>query len=133
MLDKVLIASANGMFRAGILSLLKTRQDANQLEIIQADSMPETLRLINDLQPGLIVLDHDDQKIHQEEFLDYFVRSQFSVMVILISLLSNGSIVVYDRRNLQPEEVTEFLQRTLLINKIPNIADLSKNMVKEKK
>ncbi len=125
--DKVLIVSANGMFRAGILSLLKTRQDANHLEIIQADSMPETLRIFNEMQPGLIVLDHDDQKIHQEEFLNFFVRSQFSVLVMLISLLSNGSVVVYDRKNLKPDEVTEFLQRSLSSKNLSEKVDKIKN------
>ncbi|MAT41793.1 MAG: hypothetical protein CL609_05585 [Anaerolineaceae bacterium] len=133
MLDKVLIVSANGMFRAGIISLLKTRQDANQLEIIQADSMPETLRLLNEWQPELIILDHDDQKIQKEEFLNYFVRSQFTVKVLLISLLSNGSVVVYDRRSLLPEEVTEYLQLPLSAEKLPDYSEKENKVVEEKK
>jgi two-component SAPR family response regulator len=133
MLDKVLIVSANGMFRAGIISLLKTRQDANQLEIIQADSMPETLRLLNEWQPELIILDHDDQKIQKEEFLNYFVRSQFTVKVLLISLLSNGSVVVYDRRSLLPEEVTEYLQLPISAEKLSDYSEKENKVVEEKK
>ncbi len=133
MADKVLIVSANGMFRAGLLSLLETRQDSSQLEILQADSMPETLRLLTEVQPGLIVLDHDDQKIRKQEFLDFFVRSQFTVMVILISLLSSGSVVVYDRKNLQPDEITDFLQHTLSQERYSHIADRNISEVEEKK
>lgn len=115
MVNKVLVVSANGMFREGILSLLNTREDASNLDIIETISMPETLRLFEEWQPELIILDHDDQKIQKKEFLNYFVRSQFAVKVLLISLLSNGSVVVYDRRSLMPEEVTAYLQLPFLI------------------
>ncbi len=123
MVNKVLVVSANGMFRAGILSLLKTRNDADDLQIIQAVSMPETFRLFSDWQPGMIILDHDDQKIHKEEFLNYFVRSQFAVKVLLISLLSNRSVVVYDRRSLLPEEVTEYLQLPFSVKNVSDLVD----------
>ncbi len=114
MVQKILLVSANGMFREGLFHLLLKKKHEIDPEIKQAKTNREALLVIQTWQPDLIILDFDDHTNPKEELLKFFIESQFSLKMILVSLLSNGSVVVYDRRNLIPEEGSEFLSNLSL-------------------
>jgi cytochrome c oxidase subunit 2 len=114
--QRVLIASANPLFGEGIERLLLSRKDANELEIRRAENITDINQIYIGWQPQLIILDYDDQKIFQKEFLDKFVDSQFSSQVMLVSLEKSGSVIVYDRKTLTTEQANEWLKIPLDLN-----------------
>ena len=114
--ERVLIASANPLFGEGIERLLMSRDDAEFLEIRKARKISVINQIYIDWQPQLIILDYDDKKIYQKEFLNKFVDSQFTSQVMLVSLEKSGSVIVYDRKTLTTDQANEWLKIPLEFN-----------------
>jgi cytochrome c oxidase subunit II len=67
------------------------------------------LEVLETWQPDVVIVDYDDHKIERGEFLNYFVKSQRPMQVMLVSLQENGSVVVYDRRVLTSDQAEDWL------------------------
>jgi len=106
-LRRVLIASANPLFRDG-LQKLYIQQWSKSAELVGVtSSVDETMAALDELKPDLVIVDHDDKSINRDDFLDRFVKSQSSIKVVLVSLNEAGQVVVYDRRQMSPEQAEE--------------------------
>jgi cytochrome c oxidase subunit II len=109
-LRRVLIASANPLFRDG-LQKLYIQQWSQSAELVGiTSSVDETMAALDELKPDLVIVDHDDKSINRDDFLDRFVKSQSSIKVVLVSLNEAGQVVVYDRRQMSPEQAEEWLK-----------------------
>jgi cytochrome c oxidase subunit 2 len=109
-LRRVLIASANPLFRDG-LQKLYIQQWSKSAELVGVtSSVDETMAALDELKPDLVIVDHDDKSINRDDFLDRFVKSQSSIKVVLVSLNEAGQVVVYDRRQMSPEQAEEWLK-----------------------
>jgi len=71
--------------------------------------MEETLVALETLRPDLVIVDYDDKAIDQAEFLGRFVVGHTTMKVVLVSLDEAGKVVVYDRRQLSPEQAENWL------------------------
>lgn len=105
---KVLIASANPLFRKGLENMVLGRY--GQSTILQATTTTSaTLALMEAWQPNLVIVDYDDKSISRAEFLQKFVAGDSTMQVMLVSLQASGDIVVYDRRTLTPAQAQDWL------------------------
>ena len=59
--------------------------------------MEETLNFLENHQPDLVIVDHDDKTINRGEFLNRFVTGEMPMKVILVSLAASEPIVIYNR------------------------------------
>lgn len=105
---RILIASANPLFGKGIQTLL-TKQGYGSDLIRLVHSMDETVEFLNNWFPDLVIVDHDDETIEIQSFLNSFVNSKGAMQVVIVSLQDNGSAVVYDRRTLTPDQTIDWL------------------------
>jgi cytochrome c oxidase subunit 2 len=106
---RVLIASANPLFREG-LRRLYVQKWGEQVELIGTPTtMKETLSALETLRPDLVIVDYDDASMNRAEFLNRFVTTQTSMKVVLVSLDEAGKVVIYDRRQLSPEQAEGWL------------------------
>ena len=107
---KVLIASANPLFREGLQKVYIPQWGENAELVGITSTVDETIRALEQLKPDLVILDHDDRSISRSDFLDKFVKSQSSIKVVLVSLTEAGQVIVYDRRQLTPEQADAWLK-----------------------
>ena len=109
-LRRVLIASANPLFREGLRKVY-IQKWARSAELVGITaSVDETMSALEELKPDLVIVDHDDVAISQSEFLDRFIRGKSSIKVVLVSLNEAGQVVVYDRRQMTSEQAEEWFQ-----------------------
>lgn len=108
--QKILIASAIPIFAKGIEKMIQSQNTDQSVDFRYAHNTKEVIDLFITWQPDLIILDYDDNLIQKEKFLEQFVESQFAVQVMLVSLNSSGSVVIYDRRTLTPEQASDWLK-----------------------
>ncbi len=106
---RVLIASANPLFGKGLERMLLHRNSGLEIEIRMAESMDETLHQMEDWQPNLVIVDHNDHTIDRVEFLNRFVETNWPMQVMLISLQISGEVVVYDRKTLTADQAVDYL------------------------
>ncbi|HVP21800.1 MAG TPA: hypothetical protein VMS73_08055 [Anaerolineaceae bacterium] len=106
---KVIIASANLLFARGLEKILRQQENAQLVEILNTRTMPETIEEVDHWKPDIVIVDYDDQAINRDEFLRYFVSGNRPMQVMLVSLAANGSIIVYDRRTLNPDQFEGWL------------------------
>jgi len=106
---KVIIASTNLLFARGLEKILRQQENLQDFEVLNTHSMPETIKEVDHWKPDIVIVDYDDQAINRDEFLRYFVSGDRPMQVILVSLEANGSIVVYDRRTLNPDQFDGWL------------------------
>ena len=105
---RVLIASANPLFREG-LQRVYVRRWGDRAELVGITaSVDETMVALEKLKPDLVIVDYDDKSINRKEFLNRFVTGQSSLRVVLISLTVAGQVVIYDRRQLTSEQADEW-------------------------
>jgi cytochrome c oxidase subunit II len=107
--QRVVIASANPLFGKGLEKLIQQRSTDNPAEIRIISSMSDTLQVVENWQPNLVIVDYDDRTIDRYEFLNYFVSGDQPMQVMLVSLQASGAVVVYDRKTLTPEEMEDWL------------------------
>lgn len=106
---KVVIATANPLFGKGLYKLIQQRWQENPIEIRMTSSMADTLQIVEQWHPDLVVVDSDDRTIDRHEFLNFYVSGDQPMQVMLVSLNANGAVVVYDRKTYTPDEMNTWL------------------------
>ena len=71
--------------------------------------MEETLNLLATLGPDLVIVDHDDTTINREEFLNRFMEGESPMQVVLVSLGSTETVVLYQRKRLTAAQAESWL------------------------
>jgi cytochrome c oxidase subunit 2 len=107
---RVLIASSHPLFGQGLRSLLKERQQVGVEVVGIVANLDEALRALDRLNPDLIIVDYDDQKLNRDEFLARFVEGEKKLRVVLLSLQSAQEAIVYDRRTLAAAQIDDWLE-----------------------
>jgi cytochrome c oxidase subunit 2 len=105
---RVLIASANPLFRKGLEKMVLGRYGESTL-LKSTTTTSEALSLMESWQPDLVIVDYDDKSISRAEFLHQFVTGDSTMQVMLVSLQASGDVVVYDRRTLTPAQAQDWL------------------------
>ncbi|GAB4423421.1 MAG: hypothetical protein Kow002_12940 [Anaerolineales bacterium] len=106
---RILIASANALFREGLYKLYAKQWQEQNVDVILSTTMEETLALLESQRPDLVIVDHDDKTINREEFLNRFVSDEQPMKVILVSLASSEPVVIYDRVQLTAAQAEGWL------------------------
>jgi DNA-binding NarL/FixJ family response regulator len=106
----VLIASANSIFRTGILKLLSKRSDFKNLLIHQVSGIKELIKKYSKFKPRVIIIDYDDKNINKKVFLDTFFEQQHDAQLLLVSLQHSGNIMFYKRQVLSADQAHQWLQ-----------------------
>ena len=106
---RILIASANSLFREGLHTIYAESWNMQQVDVLTARTMQETLDLLESYQPDLVIVDHDDKTINREEFLNRFVSNEMPMKVILVSLASSEPVVIYNRMQLTAAQAEDWL------------------------
>lgn len=106
---RLLIASANPLFREGLHKLYAAHWNAQNVHVDMATTMEETLQFLESRQPDLVIVDHDDRTINRGEFLNRFVTGEMPMKVLLVSLASSEPIVIYNRKHLTASQVEDWL------------------------
>jgi len=105
---KILIASANPLFRKGLEKMVLGRYGGSSV-LRSTLNTAETLEMMEAWQPDLVIVDYDDKSISRAEFLQKFVTGDLPMQVMLVSLQASGAVVVYDRRTLTPAQAQDWL------------------------
>ncbi|MEA4908680.1 MAG: cytochrome c oxidase subunit II transmembrane domain-containing protein, partial [Anaerolineaceae bacterium] len=125
--QKVLIASANPLFGRGLERLITRRWGDGHIQIRLASEMSETLSILTEWGPDLVIVDYDDRNINRAEFLSHFVAGEKPMQVMMVSLQASGAVVVYDRRTLTPAQAEDWLDLQWLS---PQTAEMDHSMPK---
>jgi cytochrome c oxidase subunit 2 len=107
---RVLIASANPLFRDGLQRLYVQRWGDSAELVGITSSVDETMSALEKLKPDLVIVDYDDKSINRSQFLNRFIAGQSSIKVVLVSLNEAGQVVVYDRRQLTSDQADEWFK-----------------------
>lgn len=108
-LHRVLIASANPIFREGLQKAYAARWGTNAQVVGMPSTLEDTLAALNSLEPDLVIVDHDDATINRREFLIGFFAGDTPMQVVLVSLDSTESVIVYRRQNLTHTQAENWL------------------------
>jgi DNA-binding NarL/FixJ family response regulator len=106
---RLLIASANPLFREGLHKLYSAYWNKQHVHVDMATTMEETLNFLESRQPDLVIVDHDDKAINRSEFLNRFVNGEMPMKVLLVSLASSEPIVIYNRKHLTAAQAEDWL------------------------
>lgn len=106
---RLLIASANPLFREGLHRLYAAQWNRQNVLVDIATTMQETLDCLESRQPDLVIVDHDDKAINRAEFLNRFVTGEMPMKVFLVSLVSSEPIVIYNRKHLTAAQAEDWL------------------------
>lgn len=106
---RLLIASANPLFREGLHKLYAAHWSAQNVRVDMATTMEETLNFLETHHPDLVIVDHDDNTINRGEFLNRFVTGEMPMKVILVSLAASEPIVIYNRMHLTAAQAEDWL------------------------
>lgn len=106
---RVLLVSANPLFREGLRKLYAERWSGKASIIGTPASMTDALSALETYEPDLVIVDYDDKTINRDEFLNRFVTGKTPMQVMLVSLQESGQVVVYDRRTLTPAQAENWL------------------------
>jgi cytochrome c oxidase subunit II len=101
-LRRVLIVSANPLFREGLRKVYAERWESKAFIAGMATTMNEALNALKHHQPDLVIVDYDDKTINRAEFLEHFVSDEAPMQVMLVSLGQSGEVLIYDRKRLTP-------------------------------
>ncbi len=107
---RILIASANPLYGKGLEKLLTQKAGGILPDIRIASTMAETLAMLEEWKPDLVIVDYDDRTIDRGQFLNQFIAGDRAMQVMLVSLKASGTAVVYDRRTLSPDQTQDWLQ-----------------------
>lgn len=106
---RVLIASANPIFREGLRKMCALRWRKKALVVGMPSTLQETLAALETLEPDLVIVDHDDNMINREEFLIGFLAGVVPMRVVLVSLDTTEPVIVYHRQNLTAAQADAWL------------------------
>jgi cytochrome c oxidase subunit II len=127
---RVLIASSHPLFAKGLLSLLQKRQKAEVEVVGLVSTIDEALTALQSLNPDLVVVDYDDEKVNRDDFLQRFVSGEGSLRVVLLSLKEGGDeAIVYDRRSLAASRIDDWLEKWTDSKKQKKTSDLDHNNI----
>jgi cytochrome c oxidase subunit 2 len=74
-------------------------------------TIDEALDALKNLQPDLVIVDYDDDRVNREEFLARFVEGEGRLRVVLFSLKEGGDeAIVYDRRTMAASQIEDWLE-----------------------
>jgi len=79
------------------------------VDVVMAKTMQETLSMLESHRPDLVIVDHDDTTINREEFLNRFVSNEMPMKVILVSLAASEPVVIYNRMQLTAAQAEDWL------------------------
>ncbi|MDX9993120.1 MAG: hypothetical protein RBS68_13860 [Anaerolineales bacterium] len=103
-LHRVLIVSANPLFREGLRKIYAERWETKAFIAGTAVTMQEALEALRYHKPDLVIVDYDDKTINRTEFLGHFVSEETPMQVMLVSLGQSGEVLIYDRKRLTPAQ-----------------------------
>ena len=106
--QRVLIVSNHALFGQGLRSLLETRKGSNVEVVSVVSSLEEAMAALAKLNPDLVVVDYDDERLNREEFLAHFVEGDKKLTMVLLSLQDGGEAIVYDRRALAATQIDDW-------------------------
>ncbi len=106
---RVLIASANPLFREGLRKVYAERWGRSARIVGMPSTMEETLTALEALSPDLVIVDHDDTTINRDEFLNRFVEGESPMQVVLVSLGTSEPVVIYQRQRLNALQAESWL------------------------
>ncbi len=107
---RVLIASSHALFGQGLRSLLQERKATGVEVVSMVSNLEEAIDALDRLNPDLIIVDYDDEKLNREEFLARFVEGEKKLRVVLLSLQSAKEAIVYDRRTMAAAQIDDWLE-----------------------
>lgn len=107
--QRVLIASANSLFREGLRKVYAALWGDQAVVVGMPSTMEETLAALESLAPDLVIVDHDDAAINRVEFLERFVEGESPMQVALVSLGSTEPVVLYERKRLTAAQAETWL------------------------
>jgi cytochrome c oxidase subunit 2 len=107
---RVLIASSHALFGQGLRSLLRDRHQTDVQVVGMAADLDQAIKAIDRLNPDLVIVDYDDERLNREEFLARFVEGEKKLRVVLLSLHSDKDAVIYDRRTLAAAQIDTWLE-----------------------
>ncbi len=108
---RILIASSHPLFAQGLHSLLQRRPEMDTEVVGMVSTIDEVLAALKKLNPDLVIVDYDDERVNREEFLARFVEGEGRLRVVLLSLKEGGDeAIVYDRRTMAASQIEDWLQ-----------------------
>lgn len=105
---RILIISANPLFREGLLRLYAERWGEKSASVRLLTTLKEALPALETC-PDLVIVDYDDTTIQREIFMKSFLAGESPMQVMLVSLQESGQVVVYDRRTMTFAQAEHFL------------------------
>ncbi len=134
---RVLIASSHALFGQGLRSLLKERQQAGVEVVGMVSNLEEALNAIEELNPDLVIVDYDDEKLNRDEFLARFVEGEKKLRVVLLSLQSTEGrtvhqAIVYDRRTMAASQIDDWLEEWRLGDQAGSLPPTERTLETEK-
>jgi DNA-binding NarL/FixJ family response regulator len=106
---RVLIASANPIFREGLKKVYVARWGKKAKVVGMPATMEETLTSLETLNPDLVIVDYDDKAINRDEFLERFMEGKSPMQVVLVSLGSSEPVVLYQRKQMTSAQADSWL------------------------
>lgn len=106
--QRVLIASSHALFGQGLRSLLEERKGSNVEIVGVVSNLKEAIAALDRLNPDLVIVDYDDERLNREEFLAHFMEGDKKLRVVLLSLKDGGEAIVYDRRALEAIQIDDW-------------------------
>jgi cytochrome c oxidase subunit 2 len=116
---RVLIASSHPLFGQGLNRLLQEKRSLGVEVVGMVSNLEQALDALHRLEPDLIIVDYDDEKLNRDEFLARFVEGEKKLRVVLLSLQSAKDALVYDRRTLAASQIDDWLKEWSLTNPLP--------------
>ena len=108
---RILIASSHPLFAEGLRSLLVKRREPEASVVGIVSTIEEAIGALRTLNPDLIIVDYDDDRVNRDEFLARFVEGEGRLRVVLLSLKEGGSeAIVYDRRSMAASQIEDWLE-----------------------
>lgn len=107
---KVIIASANSIFRNGIERILSKRSDYESLTIHQVSDFISLKKKYSRIKPNVLIIDFDDQNINKKQFLDSFFDEKRDTQLLLVSLQEGGNVVLFKRQIFSTDQALEWLK-----------------------
>lgn len=108
---KVLILSSHPLFGKGLRKLLQDRHKSEVDVVKIVKSVQDAAAAIETVEPDLIIVDYDDDKVNLDEFLARFVEGAGSMRVVLLSLKEGGNrAIIYDRRTMAASQIDDWFK-----------------------
>lgn len=109
--QRVLIASSHELFGHGLRSLLEERKGGDVEVVGLVSDLDGAIEALDALDPDLVIVDYDDERLNRDEFLAHFVEGEKKLRVVLLSLQDGGEAIVYDRRTLAATQIDDWFDQ----------------------